>query len=308
MHTDLLMKTTMRPCATAAFSIGLCLLVLANAAACIFGQTTVQLQSTTLIIYRDGLVHCRQQLTSEALLPELTLALISEFPQNILLLDENGTTIDYKVVGNNITAYTLGAISLSVEYDTMQLTRKEAEVWTLFLNYPYNMTVFLPHNSTIVYLSEIPLAIETQDNTIALSLTSGSWEISYILPTVPPTTNPTNAPNNPEQTTNELRIEYIALIIIAFGLITVFGFVLYKKKRGPKASRILKENPQLSKEDQEVIQFLIEKDGKAFEAELREKFPNMPRTSLWRLVRRLERLDIVEIRKIGLENQVQLKK
>jgi uncharacterized membrane protein len=34
----------------------------------------------------------------------------------------------------------------------------------------------------------------------------------------------------------------------------------------------------------------------------------MPRTTLWRLVRRLEGLEIVEVKKIGLENQVQLKK
>ncbi len=62
------------------------------------------------------------------------------------------------------------------------------------------------------------------------------------------------------------------------------------------------------KEDIAVIEFLAEKDGKAFEAEIRERFPDMPRTSLWRLVRRLEGLELVEIKRIGLENQVQLKK
>ena len=84
--------------------------------------------------------------------------------------------------------------------------------------------------------------------------------------------------------------------------------VLNRRKRGINVDKILKANPQLAKEDQDVIRFLAEKDGKAFEAELREKFPDMPRTSLWRLVRRLERLEIVEIKKIGLENQVELKK
>ena len=64
----------------------------------------------------------------------------------------------------------------------------------------------------------------------------------------------------------------------------------------------------LVKEDIAVIEFLAEKDGKAFEAEIRERFPDMPRTSLWRLVRRLEGLELVEIKRIGLENQVQLKK
>ena len=70
----------------------------------------------------------------------------------------------------------------------------------------------------------------------------------------------------------------------------------------------MKAHPHLKKEDKEVIEFLSEKGGQAFEAEIRERFPDMPRTSLWRLVRRLERLEIVEVKKIGLENQVQLKK
>jgi uncharacterized membrane protein len=196
-----------------------------------------------------------------------------------------------------------------VEYDTMQLTRKEAEVWTLNTNYPYNMTVYLPQNSTIVYLNAIPLAIETtQENKIALSLAAGSWEVSYVLPTIPPTANPTNTPDNSGQATNGLKIEYIALIVVGVGITAILGFIFFTRKRGPRVGRILKENPQLGKDDQEVIHFLVEKGGKAFEAELREKFPNMPRTSLWRLVRRLERLDIVEIKKIGHENQVQLKK
>jgi uncharacterized membrane protein len=62
------------------------------------------------------------------------------------------------------------------------------------------------------------------------------------------------------------------------------------------------------KEDRTVIEFLAQKEGKAFEAEIRQRFPDMPRTSLWRLIRRLESLEIVEIKRIGLENQVQLRK
>ena len=62
------------------------------------------------------------------------------------------------------------------------------------------------------------------------------------------------------------------------------------------------------KEDRAVLEFLAEKDGKVFEAEIRERFPDMPRTSFWRLIKRLEKLEIVEVKKIGLENQVILKK
>ena len=56
-----------------------------------------------------------------------------------------------------------------------------------------------------------------------------------------------------------------------------------------------------------VIRFLAENERKVFESVIREKFPDIPRTSLWRLVKRLEKLEIIKVKKIGLENQVELK-
>jgi uncharacterized membrane protein len=102
-------------------------------------------------------------------------------------------------------------------------------------------------------------------------------------------------------------IEYVvaALVAAAAILVAVFFFV---KKRRSKAEKIVKLHPHLNKEEQDVIQFLAENDGKAFESQIREHFPGIPRTSLWRLVRRLEKLEIVKVKKIGLENQVELKK
>lgn len=272
----------------------------------VFGQATPNPEFTNIILYRDGLAHCVQQFSINILDPEIILPVLSDSVQNILLLDENSTVVDYKLNGSKLTAYTLGASKLRVEYDTLQLTSKEAEVWTVFTQYPYNITLFLPLNSTVVYLSEVPLSIETIEGAITMELPNGNWEISYILPASSPIT-PTNTPALPESSDSGLKIELIAIIAAVAFTIAVPTYLL-KRKRTPKVSNFLKENPQLSKEDQEVIQFLIEKGGKAFEAELREKFPNVPRTSLWRLVRRLERLDIVEIKKIGLENQVQIKK
>ena len=299
-----------RNAATIIFAtIGVFILVI-NLTALASGQTIFQVQSTNLTLYRDGLVHCEQTLTVYETVPDLTIPLLSNSPENVLLLDENKTVVDYKLSEKNLTAYTLGAKRISIEYDTISLTQKQAEVWTLLTNYQYDMTIFLPQNSTVVYMSEVPSAIETKENTMTLSLPSGQWEISYILPVnSPKTPEATEQTNNTDPILLGLKTEYLAAAIVAIvAAAAVLGYFFLKRKRGSAVSRIFKANPQLSKEDQEVIQFLAEKEGKAFEAELREKFPNMPRTSLWRLVRRLERLDIVEIKKIGLENQVQLKK
>lgn len=66
---------------------------------------------------------------------------------------------------------------------------------------------------------------------------------------------------------------------------------------------IFDSNPNLRIDDKEVIRFLANAGGEAFAAEIRERF-DIPRTSLWRMIRRLEREDIIEIRNIGGQSLV----
>ena len=70
--------------------------------------------------------------------------------------------------------------------------------------------------------------------------------------------------------------------------------------------RIIAEKPHLRPEDQDVLMFLAEKDGAAFESELRSKFL-LPKTTIWRLVKRLEREGLIEIRKAGGQNLIKLR-
>ncbi|MGI0017795.1 MAG: helix-turn-helix transcriptional regulator [Nitrosotalea sp.] len=70
---------------------------------------------------------------------------------------------------------------------------------------------------------------------------------------------------------------------------------------------IYKLKPELRQDDKEIIAFISEKGGQVFESELRKKFL-MPRTTMWRAVKRLEREDIVEIEKIDQQNLIKLRK
>jgi uncharacterized membrane protein len=266
-------------------------------------ESLFEVESLDLTVYRDGLVHVTQWLAVNELSPEVTLPLLSSSIENVIILDENQMAVDYKINGANLTAFTLGAERVLVEYDTISLTKKEAEVWTLIADNPYNVTVFLPQNSTVIYLSEMPTAIETSGTGIILSLYPGYWEISYVVPLLPQ-----DELNGDEAPLASIPIEYLIAAIVAVSAVILSALIVVRHRRGPNVEKILKANHQLKKEDKDVIQFLAEQDGKAFEAEIRERFPDMPRTSLWRLIRRLERLEIVEVKRIGLENQVQLKK
>ena len=253
----------------------------------------------TIKVYRDGLTHVTQTLIVDSLLPEVVLPLLSSSVENLIVLDENQLAVDYQQNTANLTVFTLGASRVSIEYDSIALTNKEADVWTLILNHPYNLTVSLPKNSTIVYLNQVPTTIDTTGEELSLALNPGQWEVSYIVPLQ------LEVQNNKAWA---IPIEYLIATAIAVAVAILIVIFVVRRKRKINVKKILSRHPDLVREDIAVIEFLAEKDGKAFEAEIRERFPDMPRTSLWRLVRRLEGLELVEIKRIGLENQVQLKK
>jgi len=352
-----------------------------------------QVDSTEIQVYRDGLSRITQTITVNETMPAITFPLLGSSVDNFILLDENQTFLDYDTEAGDLTVYTLGATSVSVQYDTHSLTSKDAEVWTFLVNSPYNLSVLLPEDSTIVYLSGAPTSIDSEGDQIVLSLFAGNWEVSYIFPLNPPATfefsnlNVTpndvsagdsvtvsvtvtnvggqtgsyNVPFSVNQTIEEtksvtleggesttvdftvtkealgtydvnvddLSTEFtvtdepsgdgqadgdsslpmellIAAVAIVLVVVVVLVLLFFRKK--PNTDKIFRTNPRLNQEEKDVIQFLVEHGGKAFEAEIRDNFPSIPRTSLWRLVKRLEKMGIISIKKIGLENRVELKK
>jgi uncharacterized membrane protein len=365
------------------------IIILLSVAVAVAQESEFEIESTDLQIYRDGLTRVTQTLSMNNTVAAVTMPLLGSSADNFIVLDENQTVLDYEIEGNNLTVLTLGATSVSLQYDTHSLTDKHGEVWTFIVDTPYNITVQLPEESTVVYLSETPTTIDMENNRLALF--PSQWEISYVIPLTPPpdfqisdlSVTPAEAkageevtvsvkvtnvggqsgsyvvPLTVNQTVEETKtvtlqggasttatfkiikqtpgtynieiagltdkftvseessnrgtssgsfpIEYVAAAVVVVAAIIVAAFFLIKKRR-PNVEKIVKLHPHLNKEEQDVIQFLADNDGKAFESQIREHFPEIPRTSLWRLVRRLEKLDIVSVKKIGLENQVKLKR
>ena len=69
---------------------------------------------------------------------------------------------------------------------------------------------------------------------------------------------------------------------------------------------LFEEKPHLRLDDRDVIRFLAESGGEAFATEIRERF-GIPRTSAWRMIRRLQREDVVEVRQIGGQSLVRIR-
>ena len=101
------------------------------------------------------------------------------------------------------------------------------------------------------------------------------------------------------------------------------AFIIIRKNRGTKSiavpqipqtsymppdkETIFRLKPELRQEDKDMIAFISEKGGRVFESELRKKFL-LPRTTMWRAVKRLEREGIVEIEKVDQQNLIKLQK
>ncbi|TLX66123.1 MAG: MarR family transcriptional regulator [Thaumarchaeota archaeon] len=75
----------------------------------------------------------------------------------------------------------------------------------------------------------------------------------------------------------------------------------------PDKETIFRIKPELRQEDKDIVTFISENGGQAYESELRKKFL-LPRTTTWRAVKRLEREGIIEIEKIDQQNLIKLRK
>ena len=132
-----------------------------------------------------------------------------------------------------------------------------------------------------------------------------------------------------QQTTNSVKsissdnLPISVLIVGGIIIVGVTGFIMIKRKRSsntiipsvitknnhiaPDKETIYKLKPELRQDDKDIVAFISEKGGQVFESELRKKFL-MPRTTMWRAVKRLEREDVIEIEKVDQQNLIKLRK
>ena len=274
----------------------LALLALAQASA----QQPYAIEKAIVTVYRDGIAHVRVEASVDPIEPSVTLPLLSSSIYNVLALDEGGEPLSYDVEGASITVHTLGSSRLVLEYDTDALTSKSAGTWTVSFATPYQLDLYLPEGATILYFNAPPASIRTEGERLVLTLPPGAWEVSYVLE-VPPSPPPPQPPQPPQLQPPQLPTAYLALAASCAAAVAVASLLLLRRRR-PLAFEPLK------KEEADVLRFLRERGGRALEAELREAFPYIPKTTMWRLVKRLEKRGLVTVEKVGVQNVVQLKR
>jgi len=174
--------------------------------------------------------------------------------------------------------------------------------WTLQGDVPINTTVTLPEEASIVSLNVVPEVIESRDGQVVLFMPAGLFEITYVATKRPALSSP--------------NYELFAVTIAS---IVALGALIYwlerRRTQPPKKKtvepqinleKLFKEHKDLRLEEQQTIKFLAENNGKAFEAEIYEEL-QLPRTTTWRMIKRLEKMKIITITKSRRQNLVYIR-
>ena len=275
-----------------------------------------------LIIYSDGSTHVSTQIDVDPLEPDFELNLFGKSIDNFVATGDTGFLLSEKIVGDKAIIDIFGSSSIIVDYNIDDLVSKEGRVWTFSFDSPSDYTLLMPKNSVIVGMSGLPNNMELVDEQTKLDLTAGLSEINYIF-------TPINPTDHKPTISNESSFNYIDVVIIGGSIIAVvIGIVLMLKRKQSKslpsiiqtefsekrietksndAETIFNFRPEMREDDKEIVKFISDKGGQVLESELRKKFLQ-PRTTMWRAVKRLERLGVIEIDKKDLQNLVKLKK
>jgi uncharacterized membrane protein len=131
------------------------------------------------------------------------------------------------------------------------------------------------------------------------------------------TTNTTTSPNNEISVLSSNLVGIATAIAAIGGAITTITLIIKRTKSAVKntikpilgkdeVETEFEETSQMREDDKQLVAFLEQNGGQAFEKELRKKFL-LPRTTMWRAVKRLERQGIIEIEKKDFQNLVKLK-
>ena len=294
--------------------IGLVLVALSAPIQQSFGSS----RTLDFTIYPDGSTHVFYELDVDPLELEITVELFGEMIENITITDEDGFLLSNEINHNLAVIETFGASHISIDYDTQDLVSKTGKIWAFAIDAPVQYSLLTPKDSVIIEMSNFPLSMQVENEQSYLMLPSGPANISYYISTL--ASAQSIQPIQEDSTTDNSLILYFggiaAIAILAAIIITkkkssrVESSIVIQKDEQPKPQSldpeaIFKVKQDLREDDKEIINFISENGGQAYESELRKKFLQ-PRTTMWRAVKRLERQGIVEIEKKDLQNIVKL--
>jgi len=266
-----------------------------------------------LKIYRDGYVLARIFIYTSNI-SEINFTIPKDV-ENIIVTDENSLPLNYSLDHGEISIVCPETKLVKIIFVTSSLTKKEGNIWYFRFYYTYyNVSIIIPSDAVVLNTDPLPLKVTTSDNNIVLYFSKSPISIEYTL--LPPKNNVwKNNESNTDVTNNKTNSDLsngsdkningeegspwskVPLIYIVAGIVSVIFFViilLYMlRRRG--------SNAMLTVEERDIVNFIKSRRGKAYLTEITEGL-GLPKTTVWRKIRKLEKLGYVktEKRKEGL--------
>ena len=281
-----------------------------------FGST----RTLDFFLFPDGSTHVTYSLDSDPLLPDTEVALYGDSLENLVVEDENGFLLSTQSEKNILQVETLGSSSILINYDTYSLISKDGKIWSFEIDSPVEFNVVMPENSVIVGMSTFPIDMNVDSDRTKILLPSGPAEITYFLAVaessqvLPPEETPVTADNDNSMmyVAGGAAVAIAAIAAIAIKMknkpkqiVSAPQTTVVAEKNEPFNIEKVLEMPDLREDDKDIIKFIHENGGSALESDLRKKFL-LPRTTMWRAVKRLERHELIEITKKDQQNLIKL--
>ena len=253
--------------------------------------------SLVLTVYSDGYVKVNYEIAPADYESQIQLPLLGQHDENFIVEDENGNPLNFQVENGSLLIYADGAKLVNVSYYTPDLTSKQGIVWTLHVCTNSSFTVVLPDNSIVVDLSDIPLEIAGN----SITMPPGNQSISYTITG--------HGPVNGESS----KWPYFIVLGAVIAILGV-AYALYLRGRGVSTKNLPTReeferrisNLELTEEEKRALMYIFDKGGRASQAEVREAI-GIPKTTAWRMFKRLERKGLLKILRGRKENWVELR-
>lgn len=294
----------------------------------VMGTAYGSTQTMSVEVYSDGLAHISTYITLEEESPALNIALLGSEIDNFIAIGQNDVLLAAEVAGDSVLLNTFDSDTVSVKYDVHDLISKDGRIWTFVLNSTIKYTLIMPSGAVIVGMNVIPMSLDMTDGKTHLEMPSGDAVITYILSAV---RDPGESDTDSDHTSGDSVTSWV---LIAFGAVGAFIAVWYYRRPAagmqvndttpekagemhmsegiqindatPTPESIFERIPDLREDDKEVVRYLFQNGGEASESSIRKKFLQ-PRTTMWRTVKRLERVGAVSVTKKDSLNVVRLK-
>lgn len=293
-------------------------------AVCVVADSEGSPQSLSVMVYQDGLAHVSAQFEADPLNPVFELNLLGLAVDNFVATDEDDTLLSAEFLGGKVALDTFDSGTVLVEYDVHDLISKAGRIWTFALNSTQDYTLLMPKDAVIVGIDIIPKTFEVVDERTRLGLGAGPVEINYIMsPTraVVPVDEGNAAGGQADPEEEGIASAALIGIPVAVGLVGAFLAIRVRSRRSrappqaatvppmakpPEPETIFSSVPDMREEDREIVRHICESGGEMLESHLRKRLLQ-PRTTMWRAVKRLERMGVVEVAKRDAQNLVRIR-